>query len=196
MKKKTCWEDITVSDFQRIYELQREDDEEKLLRLIALVNGMDMEEIYTMPLSKLESHFQDIDFLTKEPQIPLMKPSYTLNGTKYNVYAGEMLTAQYIDFKQIIDRYYENLPQFLTLFLIPAGHKYADGYDLQKAAQDLGTMAITDARAVASFFLTACGTLTKIFLRSSVRRLRRMARKAKGREKELLQQAIRRAEGI
>ena len=194
---KRSWNDITVKDFQAIYKLNKEDPEEKMLCLIALVNGLDMEDVYTMPISKLEKHFSDIDFLTREPRIPLMKPSYTLNGTKYNVHAGEMLTMQYIDFKQMLDTYYENLPRFLTIFLIPDGHKYGDGYDLGKAAQDISTMSITDARAVASFFLTAYGMLTGIFLRSSVRRLKRQARRCKDpKEKEMLMQAAEMAKNL
>ena len=118
-----------------------------------------------------------------------MKGSYELDGTKYRVYTKEMTTAQYIDFKQMVDTYAENLPRFLTIFIIPDGHKYGDGYDLEKAAQDIGKMPITDARAVADFFLTACELSTEIFLRFSRRKMRRMAKHAEGKEKEILMAA-------
>lgn len=185
--KKNNWSDITVDDFKVIYGLQREDPEDRLLRLIALVNGISYDEVLEMPLSKLEAHFSDIDFLGQEPRVPLMRPSYELGDTKYRVHAGELTTAQYIDFKQMADSYFDNLPQFLSIFLIPAGHKYADGYDLAKTYQDIGSMSITDARAVANFFLTACAISTRIFLRSSLRRARREAGRARTpKEKELM----------
>lgn len=181
---KTSWKDITIADFQRIYELEKAGDEERLLQLIAIVNGISYDDVLEMPISKLREHYADIDFLGEEPKIPLMKPSYYLNGTKYHVYGKEMTTAQYIDFKQMLPTYYENLPRFMTVFLVPAGHKYNDGYDLEKAVQDISTMSIVDARAVCSFFSIAYGVSMSIFLRSSVRRLRRMERKAKNQEEK------------
>lgn len=177
--KKQSWKDITVADFQRIYELEKEDPEDKLLALIALVNGLSVEEVLSMPISRLESHYGDIDFLGTEPRMALMKPVYELNGTKYHVHGKEMLTCQYIDFKQMVPTYYENLPQFLTVFLIPNGHRYGDGYDLDKARQDISTMSIVDARAVAAFFLIRYAISTRLFLRSSERKARRLARRAR-----------------
>ena len=185
---KKSWNDITVADFQRLYEINARDDEEKFLELIALVNGVGLDDILNMPISKLQSHYRDIEFLEQEPKIPLMKRSYEINGTRYRVWWQELTCAMYIDFKQMADTYYKNLPQFLTIFLIPEGHRYGDGYDLQKAAQDLALMSIVDARAVCGFFLTAYGISTRLFLRSSVRRLRRMANSSKDpKEREILQ---------
>jgi hypothetical protein len=184
---KKSWKDITIADFKVIYDLQRENPEDRLLRLVALVNEVSYEDVLEMPISKLEAHFKDIDFLGQEPKIPLMKGSYELGGTKYKVHTGELTTAMYIDFKQMAETYFDNLPQFLSIFLIPAGHKYGDGYDLVKTYQDISTMSIVDARAVASFFLTACGLSTAIFLRSSTHRINRMIKRARTQqEKETL----------
>ena len=66
---KKSWNDITVSDFQRIYELEKKGDEDKLLYLIAIVNGVDIEEVMNMPISELERHYDDIDFLAVEPKL-------------------------------------------------------------------------------------------------------------------------------
>ena len=187
MAVKKTWDDITVKDFQAIYKLEKEDPEDRLLKLIALVNGIGYDDVLNMPISKLESHFPDIDFLQREPRIPLMKGFYTLDGTKYRIHTKELTTAQYIDFKQMVDTYAENLARFLTIFIIPEGHRYGDGYDLDKAAQDISSMPITQARSVADFFLTRCALSTKIFLRYSRVKLRRMERRAGTREeKELL----------
>lgn len=184
-KRRKSWKDITISDFKAIYDLQKlPDEDERLLRLLAIVEGVSYDDILEMPLSRLEERMPDMDFLAKEPRIPLMKPSYELCGTKYRVHAGELTTAQYIDFKQMADSFQENLPQFLTIFLIPEGHRYGDGYDLAKAVRDISTMSIIDARAVASFFLTACALSTRIFLRYSQRRLRRMERRARTQEEK------------
>lgn len=188
---KKSWNDITVSDFQRIYELEKKGDEDKLLYLIAIVNGVDIEEVMNMPISELERHYDDIDFLAVEPKPGLMKTSYELNGTKYRVYGSEFTTAQYIDFKQMVKTYYENLPQFLTIFLVPAGHKYNVGYDLEKARQDISTMSIIDARAVAAFFLTRFELLMSSFLRYSERRARRMEKRAKTEEEKMALRQLR-----
>lgn len=191
LKKKTSWNDITVGDFQYIYNLEKEDPEDKLLKLIALVNGVDYEDILDMPISKLEEHFEDIDFLSREPQSKLVKGTYELNGRVYKVYMKELTTAQYIDFKQLADKYYEHRAQFLTVFIIPARHRYGDGYDLDIARQDIETMSITDARAVASFFLTRYAISTRIFLRFSIAKLRKEMRRTKDpKEKRILKEGI------
>lgn len=188
---KRSWSDISVADFQRIYALEQELPEDRLLQLIAIVNNISIDDVMEMPLSVLESHFGDIDFLQEEPRLPLVKPSYELNGTRYRINMKEMTTAQYIDFKQMVDNYSEQLPRFLTIFLVPAGHRYGDGYDIDKAEQDISSMSITDARAVAGFFLTTCGIWIRLFLRSSRRRLRKGIRRCKDpREKEILMEAL------
>lgn len=190
-KVKTSWKDITVSDFQSIYLLEREDPEDRLLRLIALVNGITIDDVLNMPLSRLEAHFSDIDFLQAPPREVLVKGSYELEGTRYKINMRELTTAQYIDFKQMVDTYSENLARFLTIFLIPSGHRYGDGYDIEKAAQDIGTMSILDARAVAGFFLTLYGVSTHLFLRSSRRKLARMVRRTKDpKEREMYQNLL------
>lgn len=189
--KKTSWKDITVADFQAIYLLEKEDPEDRLLRLIALVNGITIDDVLNMPLSKLQAHYSDIDFLQAAPREMLVKGSYDLAGTTYRINMREMTTAQYIDFKQMVDTYSENLARFLTIFLIPAGHRYGDGYDIDKAAQDIGTMSILDARAVAGFFLTWFGISTSLFLRSSRRRLAKLARTAEDpKEREIFQDLL------
>ena len=109
-----------------------------------------------------------------------MKGRYTLNGREYKVNAKELTTAQYIDFKNTAVGYYEHLPQFLSIFILPAGaDNYADGYDMDQTIKDIGTMSIVDARSIAAFFLTEYSILIRIFLRYSIRKARRMARKAK-----------------
>lgn len=191
---KTNWNDITVADFQYIFNLEKEDPEDKLLKLIALVNGIDYEDVLEMPITELEEHFEDIDFLGREPQSVLVKGAYELNGRVYKVYMKELTTAQYIDFKQLADRHYEHLAQFLTVFIIPAKHRYGDGYDLDVARQDIETMPITDARAVASFFLTRYAISTRLFLRYSIAKLRKEMRRTKDpKEKRLIKEAIERA---
>ena len=192
--KKTSWNDITVKDFQYIYDLEREDPEDKLLKLIALVNGVDYEDILDMPISKLEEHFADIDFLSREPQGTLIRGTYELNGRIYKVHTKELTTAQYIDFKQLADKYYEHLSQFLTIFIIPAKHKYGDGYDLDIARQDIESMSIVDARAVAAFFLTRFALSMRLFLRFSIAELRKRIRKSNDpKEKRILKAGIEQA---
>lgn len=186
MVKKT-WKDITVADFQRIFELEKRQPEDKLLNLIAIVNGISLDDVMEMPLSKLERHFSDIDFLQEEPRIPLIKGRYTLNGREYKVNAKEFNTAQYIDFKSLVVGYAEHLARFLTIFIMPAdANAYGDGYDVEQVEQDISTMSIVDAKAVASFFLTEYAILMRVFLRSSSRKIKRLRKRAESPEEQKL----------
>ncbi|PUU98278.1 hypothetical protein DCD76_18840, partial [Acinetobacter baumannii] len=63
--------------------------------------------------------------------------------------------------------------------------------DLDIARQDIESMSITDARAVASFFLTRYAISTRIFLRFSIAKLRKEMRRTKDpKEKRILKAGI------
>ena len=44
----------------------------------------------------------------------------------------------------------------LSIFLIPQGHKYNDGYDMDEVMDDLLCLSIPDALGVCNFFTQRC----------------------------------------
>lgn len=179
------WSDISINKFQKIYEAQQEGGEDMLFKVLAIVEGKTLDDILNTPMSKLEGLMKDIQFLYSEPRVPFVKFKFDLNGSKYKIWMKptEMSVAQYIDFTTLAPKYTTNLSQFLSTVVIPEGHKYNDGYDLDKAIKDIGEyMPVTDGLAVAGFFLTWFETYAHLSLKSSIRKLKVLVRREKNPE--------------
>ena len=66
----------------------------------------------------------------------------------------DMTTAQFIDFNSLINDLDERLPEILSIFLVPKGHKYNDGYDKNTVVKDIAErLMVTEALGMASFFI-------------------------------------------
>lgn len=144
--KKATWDDITLENFYKLTDLGKEPD---VYDVIDIVYGIKSKEI---PLNDLKKY--SIDFLNKEcPKRPIKK-QYKLNGVKYdaNFDITKITTAQFVDFRN----YAANgakLEDILSICLIPEGHNYNDGYEVQKLKQDILQMSITDAQTISFFFI-------------------------------------------
>ncbi len=74
---------------------------------------------------------------------------------------GKLTVAQYVDFQTFSGDADHNLPQLLSVVLIPDGHTYNDGYDmavLQEAIRE--EMGVADALALAAHFFASSSALT------------------------------------
>ena len=92
----------------------------------------------------------------------------------------KMTAGQFIDFQALAKDPEKNLVQLLSVFLIPAGHAYNDGYDIDAVQDAIGQMSVQDAMEVMAFFLGKSNEL----LRDSLSSLERAA-KTKAEKTEL-----------
>ena len=176
------WSDISINKFQEIYKAEQEGGEDLPFKILAIVKEKTLDDILNLPLSKLNVMMKDIAFYYREPKIPFVKFRFKLGDNKYRIFLKpyDMTVAQYIDFVSFAGDYSEHLARFLSTVIIPVGHKYGDGYDLDAVAEDIGKyLSVADGLAVASFFLTWSRLYAKIILKSSVRKLKALTKKEK-----------------
>lgn len=170
MKRKETdtfnWDSITI---EKYYELQDilndevDDDITKNVKMVALITDKDESEIWNMDLTEASEYISKLTFLNKFdiPDHPNMKfnlPGYQLkvvkDVTKINV-------AQYVDFQNFIKMpLREGMEKILSIFLIPEGCKYNEGYDiidLQKVIRE--NMSFRVAEGLLSFFIEKYGKL-------------------------------------
>ena len=84
-------------------------------------------------------------------------------------------TSQYIDFQQLADQSRDMPAEFLSVLLIPDGHRYNDGYNLEDVVKDIENyMNVEDCLALTAFFFN----LLRISIRRSIRILARLEKKA------------------
>lgn len=183
--KKIHWKDITIArhkaimDVYRDYEIYEKDDELQLLYdLTTAVYGKPKDWLDKMKVKEANEWANTLAFINETPRVKVAKGEYTLNGHRYKVSMNmqEITTAQYIDFQQMADKADDMPAEFLSIILIPDGHKYNDGYDISKVVYDIENyMSVEDCLSLSAFFLS----LLRLSMRRSLHSLVRMERKAR-----------------
>lgn len=159
---KSAWSDMTIADqlkIKEIGELQMVGDEEKNLMVAAHLAGIHFSDMLAMPLEKVRVYMDNTDFLFHQPVPVKAKNKYVINGRTYVLFKdpGEMTVAQFIDFQQIYREGFENMPaEMLSIFLVPKGHVYNDGYDKGQQIEDMLQMNLCEALGVCNFFTRRC----------------------------------------
>lgn len=185
------WNNINIIKYERIVEINDSEmeAEEKANALIELAfNVRDPE---SLPITQYMNLLKQMSFMKEEPKKKDLQIEYVLNGNKYelDVTPSDFTVAQYIDMVE----YAKNdagLIDVLSVVLIPTGHKYNDGYDLQKAKNDISTLGICDALSIQAFFLGCLEKYITISQRFLKRMMKRMMKKGNRQEAEEVNRMI------
>lgn len=186
------WKDIDLKTFVEVYKITTNiflPDDDKTLRIAALLNGMTFEEFTELPIPKATELVAKINFLYERPKPEKIRREYFLNGTKYCPFRdfSEMTLAQYVDYQAVItEKFEEHLIDLMYILLIPKGHNYNDGYDRETAMEDIGSLSVTEALGLADFFLKKYRRLLRRTLLYSKANLWLAMRKATAEEKETM----------
>lgn len=191
------WSKVTVAQYDAMVEIQQKHSEDSAKYIVEMLYGIDDAErlpmhIYSAYLAGLRSfHRQDVRAaqLTKDATYRVGDTTYRVNLSPNAFTAG-----QYIDFVNSV-RDKAPMARVLTALIVPDGHEYNDGYDVGKAAEDMGKLPVTAAFAVFNFFCEWSKRSIRTSLRFLTRQMRRGAdkeRKAKVEElKNRLQELYR-----
>lgn len=181
---KVDWKDISLSKFYQIQDLLEEPDEYTTFNLLDLIYDIDSA---NMTLQELATYNNALDFISKEVPVVNLKDKYEINGTVYNSnYNLSMVTAaQFVDYQNYIkDNKWED---FLSVFFIPEGHTYNNGYDINKVKEDLLQLDFATVNSISFFFTLQCKTFSKHFLSSLKTTVKKM-NISKEKKKELIDQ--------
>ena len=130
------WKDITLRQFNKIQDLLQEIDEYTTLNIIDVIYDVDSADMPAMEVMNKYAH--SLDFLmTTIPTNEKLKDVYTINQREYNsnINLTQMTTAQFVDYQNYSKENPVDISKCLSVFIIPKGHTYNDGYDL-KQVQD------------------------------------------------------------
>lgn len=164
------WDNLTLRKFVEIrmvtnHPFYTEDD--RVLRIAAIVNDIAYEDLLNLPIARATEFVGTASFLYDKPVPKKHRNSYTLNGRKYSLLKSpsEMTTAQYIDYQTVIVEEFEShLIDLMSIILVPEGHNYNDGYDLEQVRSDIETLSVTEALGISDFFLKQYRRLLKRIL--------------------------------
>lgn len=170
-KKEMSWYDVTLSQYVRLHELSKvEDDTDRLLAVAELMLG---EEVTELPIQEFSKEVKKLSFMNAPiPEIKLPK-KIDVNGRKYyfDCLLGNISTSQYVDFTTHAKS--NDMSKMLSAFVIPEGHKYNDGYDMHIVMSDINELPIPVVQSAAFFFGTQLELFMRIFQHYSVRRIKK-----------------------
>lgn len=153
---KNSWDEITWKEYEQIEQILNTDIPEsyKSVHLLSILTGVPAEDIEDMPIATVQKLIPHLDFLYTEPETHAHQFEYTVNDHEYDFKGklDEITTAQYIDYRSYMEEENKDVVKLMSVFLIPKGHEYNDGYDMGQVQSDIGDMCWLDVRAAAFFF--------------------------------------------
>lgn len=182
------WKNITLKQFNSIKDVLANKDEYTALNLLDLIYNINSAD---MTISDLAQYNNAIAFLSDPiPQVPLEK-QYLINNTLYNsnIDLTVMTAAQFIDYQNYTKKENPQYQELLSVFFIPEGHSYNDGYDLSQVQQDILELDMPTVYSIAFFFRRQYSLLVELILLYSSKQIHKM--KIPKKEKQILLQQIR-----
>ena len=148
------WKDMPLKMFRRLLEVDA-DSEDRGFELVAVLCDTTLDDILDRPLQDVKEMIARTKFLETKPKVRLVRDEYRLGDTTYVFKPDytDITVNQYIDFVNT-PKDTAHISELLSVFLIPKGRKYGQGYNLQKAVQDIDQyMGYEDANSLSAFFL-------------------------------------------
>lgn len=163
------------------------DDTDRTVAVVALLTGQSERDVLNAPIADFSEWAARAAFLSNEPPTFRRRIAdvYHLGGFELvpTTDLRKVTTAQYIDFQTFAPEGEARLPELLSVFLVPKGHAYGDGYDpLQVQDAIRSEMSVTDCLTLGAFFLTSYAKLisaSRSFLGRLARTEKDKARKAR-----------------
>lgn len=163
--------DIPLKWYGRIKEIMSDDmlsDAERDIAFLSVLCDVDEKEIWNMELQDVQSlRFEAM----KQKSIPkgIVPNSIKIGDMELDVVKdiANIKYNQYVDFQTYFKDLDNNRAEILSVILVPKGHKYNDGYNLQELIEAINdNITIHQFNVILNFFLEGLERLTKVSLRS------------------------------
>lgn len=178
------WKKVTIAKYLEIrdvIETVKSEDEVKVA-LLSVLTDIDEDDLLDMPVIRFNHLLQNIGFIFEDVPNTQVATEYVLGGERYEVMLNikDMTTAQFIDYQNFVSDVDNNLIPLLSIFLIPKGKRYNDGYDIIEVQERIkNNLSIVDAKGLAAFFLQWYKSLLKVTVHSLTKQMRKRMKKEK-----------------
>ena len=170
-KNKLNWYNVNLNQFILLQDAFKiEDDTEKMISVAEIILGND---VTNLPLKEFNEQMKQLEFLKEEIPTSVPPKKLEINGKKYfmDCLLGNITTAQYVDFNNHSNT--GDFAKMLSVFIIPEGHTYNDGYDMLEVINDIGMLPIPIANSTAFFFGRQFSVFMRIFQRYSAKQIKK-----------------------
>lgn len=166
------WNDIKYRTLLDIREAANIEDENE--RVYAIMEAVFGEDVLNLPLKDFNEKCKELQFLQKDIPNDLHVKDIKVNGREYyfDGLLGKITTAQYIDFQN----YQKNNDEHkaFSVFIIPKGHKYNDGYDMEQVFNDILDVPVPVLFSASFFFSRQFELFIRIFRRYSIKQMKKL----------------------
>ena len=172
MMNKLKWSDIKYRTLLDIREAANIEDENE--RVYAIMEAVFGEDVLNLPLKNFNEKCKELQFLQKEIPNDLHVKDIKVNGRSYyfDGLLGKITTAQYIDFQNYQKN--EDEQKSFSVFIIPKGHKYNDGYDMEQVFNDILDVPVPVLFSASFFFIRQFELFIRIFRRYSIKQMKKL----------------------
>ena len=170
-KHMLTWANITYRTLLDIREAANIEDENE--RVYAIMEAVYGEDVLNLPLKDFNEKCKELSFLQKAIPNDLHVKNIKVNGREYyfDGLLGKITTAQYIDFQNYLKN--EDEQKTFSVFIIPKGHSYNDGYDMEQVFNDILDMPVPILFSASFFFIRQFELFIKIFRRYSIKQMKK-----------------------
>lgn len=176
------YSDLNVRTFLKVDAILQDkslDDVDKQVGIFALLSGKSESDILSLPLGDYSAMAAKAAFLSR-PCTPAKIPDeYRYGDLVPTTDFRKIITAQYIDFQSFSKGFPGTLVEVLSIFLIPEGKMYNEGYDIADVHKAVGDMPFPEALGLSAFFFGKYLTSIEDSLTSWGQEVRTMKDKAK-----------------
>ena len=171
------WNNVTLRQFQQILEIESKnlDDTNKIAEIIKIIFGI--EDPLSLEITEFQKYIDKIKFISTPIPESKLVTKYNINNTEYcfNGNVFQINVSQLIDWRNYCKKTPLNYAEILSVFVIPKGHTYNDGYNMEQTIEDIGNISVTNAMQMFTFFLSALQTSIVIiqdYLKYQVKKLK------------------------
>lgn len=171
-KHMLTWANIKYRTLLDIREAANIEDENE--RVYAIMEAVFGEDVLNLPLKDFNEKCKELQFLQKEIPNDLHVKDIKVNGREYyfDGLLGKITTAQYIDFQNHQKNNDEQ--KSFSVFIIPKGHKYNDGYDMDQVFKDILDIPVPILFSASFFFSRQFELFIRIFRRYSIKQMKKL----------------------
>lgn len=191
IKIATSWDDVTLEQFDRLQEIDK-DDVFATADILSILTGLDAEELLKLPSDEYMMLCNKINFLNDMPRTCIPEPKLKLGDVVFNVTLApqDMTAEQFLEYKSILmaDKIDRKTARLMMCFMIPEGCKYNDGNYKIDEMLDLiyKHMSVVEVTAYANFFMIQYQAYTKAMLEYSERKIKKNKAMTKQQKKFLI----------
>ena len=186
IKLKNSWDEITISEFLQLIQLQEVNDDFQLTREVEIMKILTGDpNIDDLSLPEFKQLMNKVTFMNQPiPETIYPSKSYNTPKFKYIIKPDltKLTTAQYVDYTNYVKKSegLEDLAKILSVFFIPKGFEYGEGYDMDEVIEDIeNNVDIVTASSVANFFALQSQTCIKALKDYSIRMMKKAMKKQK-----------------